>query len=252
MSKHYSKLAFREAQSVEELIALFRLRYQGYLESVKCATLVNENPIGLELDVHDWQSSHIGLFQEGSYGAKPIAYARLVQESIHWQSAMVDELVGHFEPQISIPDGAGSILPLPVVNSCGSSQHIHQLLAPYRAHHKSIIEASRFVFSSEIRAGGFARTFVDACMGLTLCRDKTDLIVLACHPRHVAFYLRYGFELRLDGKSNDYKGLEASIVTCEKDNVKPNRWEIISNMGQSLNTRGHVLFPTGDFRRVRA
>lgn len=77
MSITPQRLAFRPALNVKELESLFRLRYQGYLES-QCASLVTDNQHGFELDVYDHYAHHIGLFQEGYFGAHPIDYLRLV------------------------------------------------------------------------------------------------------------------------------------------------------------------------------
>ena len=78
MSTSIQYLSVRPARTARELKGLFQLRYEGYLDS-HCASLVEEAPHGFTFEAYDWNALHMGLFQEGHYGSRPLGYMRLVQ-----------------------------------------------------------------------------------------------------------------------------------------------------------------------------
>jgi N-acyl-L-homoserine lactone synthetase len=242
MSIPHNSLVFREPRNEQELAALFRLRYQGYLDSA-CAGLVNQNDLGMELDYYDFQSLHYGLFQEGRFGAHPIAYARFVEEQPSRQAKLVNELIGTVAG-LEAPSTNGHGFKLPMINSCDEAEEIEQFLDGYRARKETIIEASRFVFDPAVRSGGYTRLFVEACIAATCFQNSADVVGLACHPRHAAFYMRYGFKLLIDGNKNGYNGLKASVITLTPKDIRPQKLKGIKQLGDMLNRQGVVYLPT--------
>jgi len=241
MSIHYNTLAFREARNLSELAALFRLRYRGYLES-SCSSLVKENKFGFEIESYDWQSLHFGLFKEGRTQSRPIAYARVVQEKLSRHAPMVSQLLT-LTPEMEVREPEH--FSLPMLSSCDARSAIQSGLQQYRALNIPVVEASRLVFAPEARSGGSeARSFVEAAMAATFTLSDAGLIALACHPRHVPFYMRYGFKLMIDGRKNDYNGLKASIITLKKDEINPRRADGIMKLGNILKHTQAVYLPS--------
>lgn len=241
MSIPHNSLVFREPRNDQELAALFRLRYQGYLDSV-CASLVKQNELGMEIDYCDFQSLHYGLFQEGRFGAHPIAYARFVKEEPSRQAKLVNELIQSTEG-LEAPAMNGTGFKLPMISNCDDVEGVEQFLEAYRTRKETIIEASRFVFDPAVRSGGYTRFFVEASIAATCFQNSADIVGLACHPRHAAFYMRYGFKLLVDGNKNGYNGLKASIVTLSPEDIRPQKLNGIKQLGDMLNRHGVVYLP---------
>lgn len=237
MSITPQRLAFRPARNTKELESLFRLRYQGYLES-QCASLVTDNQHGFELDVYDQYAHHIGLFQEGAFGAHPIGYLRLVQEHesphAHQVEALADQY-GFDRP--STHEGPG----LPLLSNCPEKEVIGSHMDLLRPEKNGIVEASRFVFAPEARSGGYTKFFVEAAIARMLYHHRYSGIMLACHPRHSALYRRYGFQQIVDGHKNDYNGLAASILSLCIPDIRPALQSKIEAMGHLQRQHGSLL-----------
>jgi len=138
MSITPQRLAFRPARNVKELESLFRLRYQGYLES-QCASLVTDNQHGFELDVYDHYAHHIGLFQEGNFGTHPIGYLRLVQEHAGPLSDYIDSIASHYGIVCPLPEeGPG----LPLLSNCLEKATISEHMNLLRPEPNGIVKAS--------------------------------------------------------------------------------------------------------------
>ena len=236
MSIQHTHFVFREARTASELESLFQLRYQGYLKS-SCASLVHQNEYGLEFDSYDWHAFHLGLFQEGQYGAQPVGYMRLVQDKPSPMASLVSKLAGQF-PELPPPPAADA--PLPMIGSCPQKDW---LLGWYRSRTQlgqRVVEGSRFVFSPEIRASGYARFVFEGALASTFYRYGYDYALLACHPRHSSFYLQYGFQQLLDGNSNNYKGLSASILGMTKGEIARKRAAGIEAMARQGKSDGSI------------
>lgn len=228
MSITPQRLVFRPARNTRELESLFRLRYQGYLES-QCASLVTDNEHGFELDVYDLYAHHIGLFQESSFAAYPIGYLRLVQEHEGPYSGKIKALADTYN--ISYPcfrEGPG----LPLLSNCPEKELIGAHMDRLRPEKNGIVEASRFVFAPEARSGGYTKFFVEAAIARMLYHHSYSGIMLACHPRHAALYCRYGFKQIVDGRKNDYNGLAASILSLRIPDIRPALQPGIAAIGQ--------------------
>lgn len=236
MSITPQRLAFRPARNVKELESLFRLRYQGYLES-QCASLVADNQHGFELDVYDYYAHHIGLFQEGSFGAHPIGYLRLIQEHESPFSHQIDTLAQQYGIETAFPnEGPG----LPLLSNCPEKETIGAHMDRLRPERNGIVEASRFVFSPEARSGGFTKFFVEAAIARMLYFHGYSGIMLACHPRHAALYKRYGFKEIVDGNQNDYNGLAASILSLQIPDIRTALQQGIESMGYTQQQYGSL------------
>ncbi|MEQ8706710.1 MAG: hypothetical protein RIC19_22445 [Phaeodactylibacter sp.] len=236
MSITPQRLAFRPARNVKELESLFRLRYQGYLES-QCASLVTDNQHGFELDVYDHYAHHIGLFQEGNFGAYPIAYLRLVQEHKAPGTNLIDTIADKYGIKSPLPqEGPG----LPLLSNCPEKEAIGAHMDRLRPEKNGIVEASRFVFAPEARSGGYTKFFVEAAIARMLYHHSYSGIMLACHPRHAALYRRYGFKQIVDGSQNDYKGLAASILSMQIPDIRPALQSRIQDMGLAQQRHGSL------------
>lgn len=231
------RLAFRPARNTKELESLFRLRYQGYLES-QCASLVTDNQHGFELDVYDHYAHHIGLFQEGNFGAHPIGYLRLVQEHAGPFSDHVEAIANRYGIACPLPEeGPG----LPLLSNCLEKATISEHMNLLRPERNGIVEASRFVFAPEARSGGYTKFFVEAAIARMLYHHRYSGIMLACHPRHAALYRRYGFKQIVDGNQNDYNGLAASILSMQIPDIRPALQSKIEEMGLAQQRHGSLL-----------
>ena len=244
MSILHSHLVFREARTTSELASLFRLRYYGYLKS-SCATLVHQNEYGLEFDSYDWYAYHLGLFQEGPYGAQPIGYMRLVQDKPSRMAYLVSRLAGCFS-ELPMPPSSAAAAPLPMIGSCPEKG---SLLGWYRSKEQlgqRVVEGSRFVFSPDIRAAGYARFVFECTLASTFYQYSYDYALLACHPRHAPFYLRYGFQQLLDGGANNYRGLSASVLGIHKGGIVPKRAAGIEVMARQYKANGGIYLLPGN------
>lgn len=251
MSIQHTHFAFREARTVSELEALFYLRYQGYLNS-SCATLVYQNEYGLEFDSYDWYAWHLGLFQEGQYGSKPIGYMRLVQDSSTPMAALVSKLAARF-PGLPPPPPPSVYAPLPMISNSPKKEWLLGLYRSKKAQGHCIVEGSRFVFSSDVRAAGYARFVFESTLASTFYRYGYDYAMLACHPRHAFFYIQYGFQQLLDGSSNDYKGLSASVLGMANGEMAAKRAGHIEAMAEQFNASGAIcLLPDQQTSAVSA
>lgn len=242
MSIQHAHFSLREARTVSELESLFRLRYQGYLQS-SCAALVHQSGHGLEFDSYDWHAYHLGLFQEGQYGGQPIGYMRLVQETPSRMAPLTSRLAAKFPALLPPPPRADA--PLPMMASCPQKEYMLELYHSRRARGQKIIEGSRFVFSPEVRAAGYARFVFEGALASIFYRYGYDYAMLACHPRHAPFYVRYGFRQLLDGRENDYQGLSASILGISFDEIASGRAARIETAGKQMKAKG-ALFLLAD------
>ena len=236
MSIQPSRFVFREAQDVTELESLFRLRYQGYLNS-SCSSLVRPNEYGLEFDGYDWYAHHLGLFQEGQYGASPLGYMRLVQDKPAPMAPLVSRLAAQFH-DLAPPSAPPASAPLPVIASCPQKERLLSLYRSKIAIGQSIAEGSRFVFSPEARAAGFARFVFECTLASAFFRYGYDYALLACHPRHAPFYLQYGFKQLLGGGRNDYRGLSASVLGIGSGEIASRRAAHIKAMAGQCRANG--------------
>jgi predicted GNAT family N-acyltransferase len=249
MSVHYNTLVFRAPRNFAELRQLFSLRYRGYLES-KCSSLVQTNELGYEIEAYDWQSLHMGLFREGRKKSHPIAYARVVQKKMGPHSRLVSQLMAQTPGlEVKIPDHGS--YHLPIQSSCNDQEAVAQILSSEKSAGREIVEASRLVFAPEARQGGYAPMFVEAAMAATFTLTDADVIALACHPRHAAFYIRYGFKLVVDGRKNDYNGLQASIILLQKDGIHPARVGKINQLSKILD-RGKIIYMPSNAEHQKA
>ena len=241
MSIQLTHFVFREAKSTSELEALFRLRYQGYLKS-NCASLVQQNENGLEFDSYDWQSYHLGLFQEGQFGAKPIGYMRLVQDSPTSMAPLVSKLAARF-PKMVPPPPPSADAPLPMIASCPKKEWLQRVYQSKTLFGQKVAEASRFVFSPDVRAAGYARFVIEGTLANLFFRYGFDYVLVACHPRHAPIYTQYGFQQLMDGRKNDYKGLSASILGVSSKEVGGKRAAQVQSMARQIKSQDalHLL-----------
>lgn len=215
MSTTPQVLTLRQAQSTKELEALFRLRHEGYLES-RCASLVDENADGLSFDRYDWNAHHLGLFQEGHFGAHPLGYMRLVEKEQLSDTLHLDQLVNQYGAER--PPRSSKELPL--MANCPQKDAIGRHLQLLEEEQASVVEAGRFVFAPEARSGGYTRFMLEAALAYLLYRCHYDTVLLACHPRHAPAYYRFGFKQIIDGRDNDYGGLAASILSLQSWHIR--------------------------------
>ncbi|MCB0572194.1 MAG: hypothetical protein KDC66_20650 [Phaeodactylibacter sp.] len=242
MSIQSTHLVFREAKDIRELEALFRLRYQGYVNSA-CASLVRQNEAGLEFDTYDWHSLHLGLFQQGSYGSHPVGYARLVQTEPSSMAPMVSSLAARYST-LNIPAGPSEDAPLPFMANCPKAGELAGLLDGLKQQGARLVEGSRFVFSPDTRSSGYARFAFEAATAKAFFRYHYDFAFLAVHPRHAPFYGQYGFQEIVNGEENDYLGLKASVLALENGKLAPRRANRIESMGKAASQLGAIfLFP---------
>lgn len=244
MSIHHSTLVIREPRTAMEMISLFKLRYRGYLEST-CATLVNQNEIGMEVDAYDLKAIHFGLFQEGRFGSYPLAYLRVIQNEYSHHAPLVTQVIEQTEG-LEVPTPIKEDCPLPMLANCAYVDEIRERLDQYKNGNEEtkMAEAGRLVCMPEVRANGFVPFFVDVCLAATIYKYNVDVLTLACHPRHTAFYMRYGFKLEINGKKNDYQGLEASIVALKRDGIRRQKLETIKQLANVIQQKGVVYLPS--------
>lgn len=242
MSIQSTHLVFREARDIRELEALFRLRYQGYVNSA-CASLVRQNSAGLEFDSYDWHSFHLGLFQQGGYGSHPVGYARLVQTSPSPMAELVSDLALRYS-DLEMPLPPSAEAPLPFMANCPGAGEIGDLLGNLKSRDARLVEGSRFVFSPDARSAGYARFAFEAATAKAFFRYHFDFAFLAVHPRHAPFYGQYGFREVVSGEENDYLGLKASVLALENGKLAPRRAARIESMGKAASQLGAIcLFP---------
>lgn len=242
MSIQTTHFVFREAKNIRELEALFRLRYQGYINS-GCASLVHQNGQGLEFDAYDWNSFHLGLFQQGDFGSHPIGYARLVQTTPSTMAGMVSQLATRFD-NLEMPAPPSPDAPLPFMANCPKAGGINGLFEMLKKEDARLVEGSRFVFSPDIRSAGYARFAFEAATAKAFFRYDFDFAFLAVHPRHAPFYGQYGFKEVVNGEENDYLGLKASVLALENGKIDPRRAARIESMGKAARQSGAIyLFP---------
>jgi hypothetical protein len=196
MSIHHSTLVIREPRNAMEMASLFKLRYRGYLEST-CATLVNQNDIGLEVDAYDFKAIHFGLFQEGRFGSYPLAYLRVIQSEYTHHAPLVTELVEKTEGiEMPVPVEEGCALPM--LANCGYAEEIRGRLDQYKNGGEAVkmVEAGRLVCMPEVRSNSYVPFFIDVCLAATMYKYNVDVITLACHPRHTAFLYAIWLQIR--------------------------------------------------------
>lgn len=232
MSVVHQQLSFRPARNIDELQALFHLRHQVYLES-RCAALVADNEHGFELDAYDAQAHHLGLFQ----GGLPVGVMRLVQESPTPTAAWVAELSARYGLPVPVPEAEEA---LPLLAHCEEKPLISAHLSQLRSQGAGLVEASRFVLAPDSRAAGFARFFVEAAMARVFHYYGYGGVLIACHPRHAAMYLRYGFEQVIDGRQHHYKDLAASVLSMQAHQLRPALTARISELGLIQQRYGEV------------
>lgn len=230
MSVYQSYCVLRPARTINELETLFRLRYQGYLNS-DCATLVHQNPVGFEIDEYDPNAQHLGLFQVMGKKQVAIGYMRQVQAAKSDFSPWVHELAKAY------PAAAASIHrdinhELPLLACCQNVTEIEQFYQTMTAGGARFAEASRFVFAPHIRAAGYARFVVEGSAAFVFDHYNYDYSIIACHPHHAPFYESYGFFKLLDGEANDYNGLKASILVLDRNDLSGDKGERIRQMGK--------------------
>ena len=87
----------------------------------------------------------------------------------------------------------------------------------------------------------------------TALRQNDARLLLAWHPRHAFFYIQYGFQQLLDGSSNDYKGLSASVLGMANGEMAAKRAGHIEAMAEQFNASGAIcLLPDQQTSAVSA
>lgn len=225
MSTTPQVLTLRKARSTSELKALFRLRHEGYIES-RCASLIEDNANGLSFDLYDWNAHHLGLFQEGQFGAHPLGYMRLVGKQQLSDTHYLDQLASWYGAE----QPASGLKELPLLTNCPQKSAIQNHLQLLEKENASVVEAGRFVFAPEARSGGYTRFMLEAALAYLLYQCQHDTVLLACHPRHAPAYFRFGFKQVVDGRENDYGGLAASILSLQSWHIRKAVQEKIEQM----------------------
>lgn len=201
----------RTLDTVEELVASFRLRHAvygalGYLH--RCSAS------GLEIDEYDMFSIPFGAFDPVS--GEMIGTLRLITSELQPEYAyLIDCVLASF----AAPELTRQVLdqrpyPFPSV----ISNEIDRQISAFNTEGFAVAELSRTIVHSDHRGSGLSRRLME--FGLAYATQVAPAVLVgSCLPEHVAMYARYGYR-KLPGTGLEHfasVGQDAHAVVCRTD-----------------------------------
>jgi predicted GNAT family N-acyltransferase len=246
----------RALETVEELIASFRLRHEvygalGYLQRF--------NPSGLEIDEYDAFSIPLGAFDPTS--GELIGTLRLITAEPQPEiDSLVHCVLGSFADRVLTRQAlAPRPRPLPSV----ISDDIERQIAALNPDGLAVQELSRTIVRPGHRGAGISRRLME--LGLAYATRSTPVVLIgSCVPAHVAMYARYGYR-RLPRAGLDHftsVGQDAHAVVCRSDALPEPTASHVADLVQSMRSGAmahavevarntHVLYRFAAPRRAR-
>jgi N-acyl-L-homoserine lactone synthetase len=249
-----NNLIFREAQNAAELRSLIQLRYKVY-RGCKLASLSPEHPSGLELDCYDLRSRHYGLFAKEGSCQTPVAYVRLIQDSIAPHAEQVLEIAAPFsditEKLLQEPS-----TPLYLLTHYSElSEATVCFYSASKTRGEMLCEASRFTIDSTYRLPGMARIMIESVIAVFI-QSSFSHAMISCSLTHARFYFKYGFKLIEELPLFYNYGNSNIVLICSHENIPSPFYERTIAMSKVLRQTGCIChypehpgcyFPTPQF-----
>lgn len=231
-------IIFRQAKNLQELKALLKLRYRGYLNS-PCASLLKINRYQIDMDAYDLRALHFGVFETDGLRANPIGYVRFIQEEMTpttpmiWQLAFAHpELLSSLQKEVSTP--------FPFLQYHPNKELMQLHLSEALSKGERILEASRFVFDPLIRSTGILNFTAEATLSAVFFGLSYDRLMLVCNPSHCSFYQRIGFQFFDEGMTTTYGELPARFMEHRVQQLPRSYKDKMITMGCQYDQYGSV------------
>lgn len=182
---------YREITRAEELIELFRLRYEVYRSS-RLKGFVPENDGCMDVDVFDRHARHFGYYRIDNGQSELIGGIRIVENSrdfvstVFIEAAALDRAV---EPICFESRPAD----LPLLTYAATSKQIQAYLEREYGGQR-VVEPSRLCLKPVRRTWRHSRNIV--CSAIASCAlgpNPADAFIMSCASTQRRFYKQYGF-----------------------------------------------------------
>lgn len=182
----------REPRTLTELEALLKLRYQVFRQS-DLAKYVPENELGIDVDHWDGQAHHLGLWEEGVSGAKPLGYLRVIGQTQHQKTYMI-QMLGEKYPSLRSKLAAPIPFPIRFMEVFQESKAVKTWFDEFiLAGGNTVVEASRLSVSANLQHKTGARSLIETALAVFLAPKMLTYGVMEVMEHHVSYYQRYGF-----------------------------------------------------------
>ena len=235
---------FREVQTADELLELFRLRYQTYRHS-RLRELCCENDEGIDVDTFDSRSRHFGLWQHDATRERLTGGIRVVTTHATGVDKLMNELAGH---SLLI----GRVLkkrpsaPLPLLTYEAVATKVSGLFGAWRDEGEQIVEVTRFCLAHEFRGTGLVQLLVEATLSIGFyCHWCVNRALISCSNSQSSYYSRYGFQVISDalGHRWDVHGVPGCTLAASPADVPIDKRPALRKMARSFEITGTIQFP---------
>lgn len=228
-------IQFREAKGREELLELFRLRYDTYRRS-RLAGFVPENASGLDIDEYDPWARHFGLFKAG----EAVGYIRVVQEerSPAWADVVALAQSRGGQPTFS---GARPSVPFPLMGYFPDKANVEKLYNIFKKQGLRLCSPGRLVISPKIRGIKVANFFIECVVAATL-HLKNDITLITCNRPHVNTYMQYGFKNAENIEMENVNSNLLALLFGSPHNLSPQKLLYFKKLSTEFSNNRAIYF----------
>ncbi len=237
-----SYYVFREAQNPDELLELFRLRYQVYRNS-DLARLVPENEYRIDLDMYDFRARHFGLFYTNEGSEQPIGYMRVVEDREVCGKTDVFDLVKR-SPDLFNKLENTCAYPFPLMAYFPDSSVVKEAYSSMQEKWQRLVEPGRFALYRTSRFRRLGQHMIESAIAVYFFTLKVDYAMMCVDSTHKAIYGLYGFKPFAGTVEADFLGIGSSSVCLigSPEGVPSPRRERLSQMAKAYQETVRICY----------
>jgi hypothetical protein len=199
---------YREAETVDELEALFRLRYRVY-GSCRLARFVHQTEYGFEVEAYDFRSRHFGVFEVIHGVQKPVGYLRVVEDRDLSDQPTLRGLESRY-PELFSRANRSVGQPFPVMSYSADSEALLGLYGQMLANGERAVEPTRMALDPDCRKLSLARFLFECSNAIYFYAMGFDYAIACCDSTKKAFYHIYHWDHIPGTVEGDFAGLGVS------------------------------------------
>ncbi|MFN0157508.1 MAG: hypothetical protein ACKVRP_05465 [Bacteroidota bacterium] len=187
---------YREPESIDELKSLLLLRYSVYRQS-RLKHLAPENKYMINMDSHDLNAKHFGLYEHIDGSSRPVGYIRMVTDGAGPWANEIQQIV-HSLPELTIESNTNLAEPLPLMEYVPDIEALRKLYVGCKRKGEHLVEPGRLSLDHSVRSlgiSGHVRTSSNmvASTFAAFMVDGVSKAVLTASLTHKGFYEQFGF-----------------------------------------------------------
>ena len=185
-------IEFREPRTIVELEEMLKLRY-SVRRSCHLAALCPENEAQIDLDEHDRNAYHLGLFMIEGHRFVPVGYSRFVLDYSGPQERWVEVIakkngLGHKLADPRVPFPCLKYMPFKY------GKLVSELHTTATAQGKVMGESCGTVLRKDIRSIRTANRWVESIVAYLMIYKGISCGTTVVSEHHAPFYYRFGFK----------------------------------------------------------